>query len=173
MTKRLASMHSGTRRVVRSSLVVVLVAALVMTAAVVASGALAADANKDSVEGGFEDFLGEKIGLSAQSGPSGEDPSGHESVTVQNEFKLRSVVTCLAVDGNRAAWGTVVTESASSSLPVGTEFVEVGLDGGPGGAADRWNFFDDEAEDCAHYVSRARKAPAIASGNISVHDAQP
>jgi hypothetical protein len=166
----------GRRRAVRLSSLLVAVAALA-AAAVIVSGAGAAGGQKDFVVGGFQDFLGEHIGLSAHSGPAGEDPFGHESVTFpdpeEGHFKIRSRVTCLAVDGNLAAWGTVATESSSNTVPPGTEFVEVARDGGPGGAEDGWNFFEAPAEDCADFLAEAADAPPIESGNISVHDVQP
>jgi hypothetical protein len=169
-------MEIGRRRAVRLSSLLVAVAALAVGALIV-SGAGAASGKKDFVTGGFQDFLGEHIGLSAHSGPSGENPFGHESVTFsdpdQGHFKIRSRVTCLAVAGNLAAWGTVATKSASNTVPPGTEFVEVGRDGGPGGAADGWNFFEAPAEDCADFLAYAAAAPPIESGNISIHDAQP
>jgi hypothetical protein len=170
------SMHIGSRRAIRVSWLLVAVAALAL-AAVIASGAGAAAANRDVVTGGFEDRLGEHIGLFASSGPSGENPFGHESVTFPDpeggNFKIRSDVTCLAVDGNLAAWGTVATDSSSNTVDPGTEFVEVGRDGGPGGAADGWDFIDAPAEDCADFLAQAADAPPIASGNISIFDAQP
>lgn len=169
-------MDIGSRRAIRLSLLLVAVAALAV-AAVVASGAGAAGGKRDVVTGGFEDRLGEHIGLSAQSGPSGENPFGHESVTFpdpeEGHFKIRSRVTCLAVAGNLAAWGTVATESSSNTVDPGTEFVEVGRDGGPGGAADGWDFIEAPAEDCADFLAAAAGAPPIESGNISIRDAQP
>ena len=169
-------MHVGRRRAVLSSSLLAAVAALAV-AAVIVSGAVAADRTNDFVVGGFQDRLDEHIGLSAHSGPSGENPFGHESVTFtaggQEHFKLRSRVTCLAVAGNLAAWGTVSTESASNTVPPGTEFVEVGRDGGPGGAADGWDFVEAAAEDCADFLAAAAAAPPIQSGNISIHDGQP
>jgi hypothetical protein len=169
-------MEIGSRRAIRSSSLLVAVTALAV-AAVIASGAGAAGGKRDVVTGGFTDHLGEHIGLSAHSGPAGEDPFGHESVTAPNpeegHFKIRSQVTCLAVDGNLAAWGTVATESSSNTVDPGTEFVEVGRDGGPGGAADGWDFIEASAEDCADFLAEAATAPPIESGNISIRDAQP
>jgi hypothetical protein len=170
------SMHIRSRRTIRISWLLVAVAALAL-AAVIATGAGAAGGNRDVVTGGFEDRLGEHIGLSANSGPSGENPSGRESVTFTDpeagNFKIRSRVTCLAVDGNLAAWGTVATDSSSNTVDPGTEFVEVGRDGGPGGAADGWDFIEAPAADCADFLAEAAAAPPIASGDISIFDAQP
>jgi hypothetical protein len=119
----------------------------------------------DFVVGGFEDVFGEKVGLSARSSPAGEDPFGHESVTLPHEYKIRSRIVCLAVDGNLAAWGTRSTQTDEA-------FVEVVKDGGPGGTKDRWNFLEEPPEDCADFLESARQAPLIVSGDILVNDAQ-
>jgi hypothetical protein len=130
------------------------------------------NAQTDLVVGGFEDVFGEKVGLSAHSDPLNEEPFGHESVTLPQNYKIRSRITCLAVDGNLAAWGTSTTHAGSNSDPPGTEFVEVGKDAGPGGSKDRWNFFSAQAEDCADFLAEAARAPFIVSGNILIQDAQ-
>lgn len=131
------------------------------------------NAQRDFVVGGFEDVFGEKVGLSVHSDPLNAEPFGHESVTLPQNYKIRSRIICLVVDGNLAAWGTSTTHAGSNSDPPGTEFVEVGKDGGPGGSKDRWNFFAAQAEDCADFLSEAASAPFIVSGNILINDAQP
>jgi hypothetical protein len=120
------------------------------------------DGKHDFVVGGFQDYLGEHIGLSARSDPNGANPYGHESVTLPHEYKIRSNIVCLAVAGNLAAWGTVAKN--------GDEFVEVGRDGGPGGAGDGWNYVVDAAANCAAHVAEATVAPPLTSGNILIHD---
>jgi hypothetical protein len=130
------------------------------------------DPQRDFVVGGFEDVFGEKVGVSAHSDPLNEEPFGHESVTLPQEYKIRSRIICLAVDGNLAAWGTSTTHAGSNSDPPGTEFVEVGKDGGPGGSKDRWNFFVAQAQDCADFLGQAGNAPLIVSGNILINDAR-
>jgi hypothetical protein len=131
------------------------------------------DGQHDFAVGGFEDVFGEQVGLSAHSGPNGGNSFGHESVTKpkpEGEERIRSQVVCLAVSGKLAAWGTVVMNSNSSTFPPGTEFVEFGRDGGPGGAGDGWGFASDSAANCAAHVTDALAAAPITSGNILVHD---
>jgi hypothetical protein len=148
---------------------------LLVTAATLAlAGTNAAAAGKDFVNGGFEDHFGENVGLHAASGPTGETPSGHESATRPGDTRYRLRVTCLAVDGNLAAYGTVIVKSNNPDFPAGTEFVEIVRDSGlPGGRGDGWDLFDQPAATCANFVAAAATAPDIGHGNISVHDAQP
>lgn len=132
----------------------------------------AAGPNKDIVNGGFEDHFGERVGLHAGSGVSGQDASGHESATRPGDTRYRLRVVCLAVDGNLAAYGTVIVKSNNPDFPAGTEFVEVARDGGgPGGAGDGWELFEEPARTCADFVGAAAAAPPILSGNITVRDA--
>lgn len=135
-------------------------------------GASGAGPKKDIVNGGFEDHFGEHVGLHAESGASGQNASGHESATRPGDTRYRLRVVCLAVDGNLAAYGTVVVKSNNPDFPAGTEFVEVVRDGGdPGGAGDGWEIFDEPARTCADFVGAAAAAPSILSGNITIRDA--
>jgi hypothetical protein len=141
-----------------------------------AGGAGAVNVNNDSIQGGFGDRFGENVGVQAKSGPSGENPQGHESATTPGpgpvQFRLR--VTCLAVQGSLAAYGTVVVKSNDPNNPPGTEFVEVVRDGGlPGGGGDGWDLFDATASTCADFVGEAAAAAPITHGNITIRDAQP
>jgi predicted small secreted protein len=161
-------MRTSGARIHRVLLFVVLV-----TAAALAAAASAAGAGKDFVNGGFEDHFGENVGLHAASGPAGETPSGHESATRPGDTRYRLRVTCLAVEGNLAAYGTVIVKSNNPDYPAGTEFVEVVRDSGlPGGRGDGWELFEEPAATCADFVAAAATAPEIGHGNISVHDAQ-
>jgi hypothetical protein len=129
------------------------------------------DGGHDFVVGGFTNAAGERIGLSAQSDPLGANVSGHESVNFPNGApKIRSKVTCLAVLGSVAAWGTVATTSKSNTLPPGTEFVEFGRDGGPGGALDGWGFVAAPANSCLDYLGAAAASAPLQSGNLLIHD---
>ena len=152
---------------------VLIAAAFVLAAALPASGAGAGGPN-DFVNGGFEDFFGEHVGVHAKSGPTGENPSGHESATRPGDTRYRLQVVCLAVDGNHAAYGTVILKSNNPDFPAGTNFVEVVRDGGlPGGGGDGWDIFDtDDASTCADFLDAASSAPDILSGNITVFDAE-
>jgi hypothetical protein len=135
------------------------------------------DGKHDFIVGGFIDVSQERVGLSAQSDPLGTNPFGRESVTFPNGApKIRSKVTCLAVVGNVlgvgqiAAWGTVATSSNSNTLPPGTEFVEFGRDGGPGGTADGWGFAIAPASTCKSFLGQAASSLPILSGDLLIHD---
>jgi hypothetical protein len=129
------------------------------------------DGAHDFVVGGFQNVSGELVGLSARSGPHGENPFGRESVTFpQGAPKIRSKVVCVAVLGNVAAWGTVATESKSNTLPPGTQFVEFGRDGGPGGLLDGWGFVLAPADTCGAYVLNGVASLPNQSGNLLIHD---
>ena len=128
----------------------------------------------DFVVGGFTNVVGERIGLSAHSSRLGDKVSGHESVTFPTGApNIRAKVVCLAVVGKAAAWGIVVTDSKSNTLPPGTEFVEFGRDGGPGGLADGWGFVAEApADSCGAYVAAGLASPPVlVSGNLLIHDA--
>jgi hypothetical protein len=136
----------------------------------------------DFVVGGFKRF-GANIAVSAHSGPLGEDPFGHVSVTVTDSpipdfgqtFQVRFKVTCLAVAANMAALGGVETEAASNDNPPGTNHVMVFRDSGlPGGAGDGFTEITGfPADNCAVWLPLAAGAGPIERGNFLVHDAQP
>ena len=132
------------------------------------------DGKHDFVVGGFQAGTYNNA-ISAHSDPSGQDVFGFETNTARNGGdKYRSRVTCLAVAGNVAAYGVVVTHSQSNTLPPGTQFVDVVRDSGlPGGAGDGWNTFEVPAEDCSLWIPLASGAPPIERGNIVVNDEQP
>lgn len=117
----------------------------------------------------------------AQSAPSGENPSGHINATLPSPgtpgdtFHVPLEVVCLAVVGNLAAVGAVVTESSSNDLPPGTPFVVLYRDTGlPGGAGDSIEpLFGAPAMDCAAFVGLAAASPPVRNGNISIYDASP
>jgi hypothetical protein len=163
-----------TKRGVRVSSLIAF-SALVVGASM-AGGAGAASVNNDSIEGGFGDWLGENVGVQATSGPSGENPQGHESATTPGpdpvQFRLR--VTCLAVQGNLAAYGTVVVKSTDPTNPPGTEYVEVARDGGlPDGGGNGSDLFVAPASTCTDFLEDAADAVPITHGNITIRDAQP
>lgn len=152
---------------------IALLGALVLVVAMTSSGA--AGPGQDRVTGGFTDSFEENVGLQAQSGPNGENPSGHENATRPGGTRYRLDVTCLAVDGNLASYTTVMVKSNNPSFPPGTQFVEVVRDSGlPGGEGDGWFIFDVPPADpanCADFLDEAATADDILSGNITVHDA--
>ena len=149
-----------------------------IVAATSASGAIGSEGPAmDVVTGGFTDAFEERVGLNAHSGPSGENPSGFESATRPGGTRYRLRVTCLAVEGNLAAYTTLVVKSNNPSFPPGTRFVEVVRDGGlPGGEGDGWFIFDvppADPDNCAAALDEAADADDILSGNITVVDVQP
>jgi hypothetical protein len=141
------------------------------------SPTLAQGGSGDYVNGGFEDDFEERVGLHAHSGSSGENAAGHESATRPGGTRYRLEVTCLAVDGNLAAYSTRILKSTNPDFPPGTQFVEVVRDGGlPRGEGDGWFIYDVPPADptnCADFLDEAAGAPSIRSGNIFVHDGQP
>ena len=159
---------------VRAEIVDLLTFQQAVNAAQSVDATLAAPANDgahDFVVGGFTDFIGERVGLSAQSGRLGEKVSGHESVTFPNgDPNIRSKVVCIAVVGKLAAWGTVVTDSKSNTLPPGTQFVEFGRDGGPGGVLDGWGFVSAPANTCTAHVADGAASLPILKGDLLIHD---
>jgi hypothetical protein len=143
------------------------------------------DGRHDFVVGGArrtEPGEPQNVGVSAHSGPLGEDPFGHVSSTIipdeepaaTNQVRFR--VTCLRVAGNLAAIGGIQTNAASNDSPPGANFVLVVRDSGlPGGTGDGFQLLIGRtiAEECADFLPRAGGAPPIQHGNILVHDAMP
>jgi hypothetical protein len=144
------------------------------------------DGKHDFVVGGFQEGSTQvdiNWGVSAHSGPSGEEPFGHVSGTIP-EFNTdakqgRWRVTCVNVAGNLAAIGGVPTQAASNDAG---HALFVFRDGGPGGGTpvepDGFEFLpgrigDPSACPDPGLLLRAAGAPPIESGNILVHDAQP
>jgi hypothetical protein len=145
------------------------------------------DGKHDFVVGGFqaESDLTLNWGVSAHSGPLGEDPLGHVSATAPlakantDDKQGRWQVTCVNVVGKFAAIGGVPTEAASNDA---IHAVFVFRDGGPGGGTpvepDGFAYFlgrigDPSACYDPFFMAQAAVAPPIESGNILVHDAQP
>jgi hypothetical protein len=161
----------ATRGIREAGPVIVLVALVVFGITLMANRAQAST-NKDFVNGGFTDHFGENVGVHAESGPSGEDPRGHESATRPGDTRYRLEVVCLVVRGNVAAYGTVIVKSNNPDFPPGFEFTEVVRDGGlPHGEGDGWGIFDGGAHSCGDRIDEAASAPDILSGNIHIIDA--
>ena len=81
------------------------------------------------------------IHVDAQSGPTGLDPSGTFWVIADTadlgRVMLSGPVTCLTVEGNRAAARGTVTASTAPATPVGTVFqIQMTDNGSPGAHAD-------------------------------------
>ena len=143
------------------------------------------DPSKDFAVGGFtgqgtnNDGFPNKVGLSAHSGPLGEDATGHVSETEPHFFppgssstrQARFRVTCLAVLGDDAALGLVPTDAASNDEA--NQFVLAVRDNGlPNGVGDQYAFVPDVlAADCALALGEA--SFFVQRGNILVHNALP
>jgi hypothetical protein len=132
------------------------------------------DGKHDFVVGGFQDAFGFNNGISAHSGPAGEDPTGHVSSTHPNlKNKIREDVVCVAVLGKLAAVGVRGQQWFSAGSRSPQQEVLLLRDGGPGGAADGFQTLAQNPENCQAYLAQATLAPPIVSGNILVNDAQP
>jgi hypothetical protein len=174
--------------------ILVFLATMVMGVLVASGVALAAvvsevepnDGKHDFVVGGFQDSeFNLDWGVSAHSGPLGEDPLGYVSATAPSakantdEKQGRWRVTCVNVAGKLAAIGGVPTQAASNDADPA---LFVFRDGGPGGGTpvepDGFEFFigrigDPQACHDPLFLVEAAGAPPIESGNILVYDAQP
>jgi hypothetical protein len=127
------------------------------------------DGTHDFAVGGFEGELMEHVGFSAQSGPQGQAPSGHVSLTYANGLKGRWRVTCLAVEGKDAVMGIVPTEAPPSNAAF--EGLLAVHDGGPGAAGDTYAFFELPPSICALAVGHLTTFEVpIMRGDILVHD---
>jgi hypothetical protein len=119
---------------------------------------------------------GGNFGLSAHSGPSGDDPFGHVSETIPGDGKYRARVTCLTVvadaNGMRAGIRAEITESSSNTLPAGTRLLwhvrDTGLSGGTGDGFRRTTT-SIQIGPCMPSTN----IPVLEHGNINIHDAQP
>jgi hypothetical protein len=127
------------------------------------------DPSRDLAVGGFHGAQQNNVGVSAHSGPTGEDPNGHVSDTSKT-FKGRFRVTCLAVLGNRAALGLEPTNAASNDQA--TELVLVVQDNRNLAIPDQYEFLPEAAASCPDDLIDTPEF-FIQSGNILVHDALP
>jgi hypothetical protein len=161
----------------RSLLIVSLFSGFVVSLA--AATTTAAGPNGDRVVGGGRDAFDANVSVEARSGPNGEHPRGHINATLPfpgtpgDTLQIRLDVVCVAVDGNRAAIGAVVTESPSNDRPPGTPYVVVFRDTGlPGGAGDaEAPIRGVPPANCADFLPLADAAPPLRNGNISIRDA--
>jgi hypothetical protein len=114
--------------------------------------------------------------FSAHSGPLGEEPFGHISVTIaksDSDVKQgRYRVTCLDVRANLAVVVGVPTRASDFPVPL----VLMLRDGGPGGTLDgSAQTSTASPQDCHNplYFVFAAGARPFPNGNILVRDAQP
>src|SRR5918992_2959774 len=127
------------------------------------------DGRHDFAVGGIH-TSGPNYGFSAHSGPLGEEPFGHISITLPDADpdakQLRYRVTCLNVSGNLAVVVGVPTKPSDSRFPIKLYL----RDGGPGGALDgAAESAADSPEDCRDTF--VVTAPIGPNGNILIHDA--
>jgi hypothetical protein len=114
------------------------------------------------------------IHVDAQSGTAGQGVTGDFWVmadTALGRVTLRGPVTCLTVEGNRAAARGTITESTAPDAPVGTIFqIQVTDNGSPGPLADtniNFSGFGPEETGCAIIPFSER---SITQGNFVVED---
>jgi len=144
------------------------------------------DGRHDFVVGGAQtpaSESGANVGISAHSGPLGEDPFGHVSYTIPNRlgpgttFQARIKVTCVTVAGNLAVVTGVQTNAASNDSPPGNHLFALRDSGLPGGTGDGFMGFSGAVSDadCRDpiWLIDAGIAPPIERGNILIHDATP
>jgi hypothetical protein len=154
-------------------------AAAVFAVATVASSTSGAAVQSDTVIGGVIDAGGANVGFNARSDPNGENPSGHITTTIPfsgttgDPLQLRIDVTCVAVAGNLAAVGGIISESSANDIFAGFNLVVVFRDTGlPGGEGDAVAPFPGApAASCPAFVALAAEAPPIQIGNVTVNDA--
>jgi hypothetical protein len=147
--------------------------------------------NKDSVHGagqiltapGDGSVPNNRINVTAQSGPSGEDPQGKVSFkALADKPAFSGDVVCLRVEGNRATilFSLDKTKEGPERFDDGGALVFIEDNGNPSGGSspDRQrNFRLTQAE---FTVQKAAGCPApitpvreLESGNLIVRDAQP
>ena len=160
-------------------LVTIAVVLAAATATAIASPSGGAAVESDAVIGGVIDAGGANVGFNARSDPNGENPTGHISTTIPfaappgDPLQLRIDVTCVAVAGDLAAVGGIISESSANDIFAGFNLVVVFRDTGlPGGEGDAVAPFPGApAASCPAFVALAAGAPPIQNGNVTVNDA--
>jgi hypothetical protein len=119
------------------------------------------------------------FGLSAHSGPSGEDAFGHLSDTIPDDGKIRARIVCLQVVTDlsgvkRAGMIGEITESSSNTAPAGF-FIRVSArdTGLPGGDQDGYRRSIQSIPPNPLLCPPQGLIPNLEHGNINIHDAQP
>jgi len=98
-------------------------AAIAMTVSVGFGGTTFADSFDLVAGAGRFDRIDAKVEVFAKSGPAGEDPRGRLSLRQGENIDITGKVLCLAVLGNEAVAGGVITDSGDPSL-IGTAFLQ-------------------------------------------------
>jgi hypothetical protein len=133
---------------------------------------------RDFAVGGGQSSVGSNFGLSAHSGPSGEDAFGHLSDTIPDDGKIRARVVCLQVITNittgvkTAGMIGQITESESNTSPAGS-FIRVSArdTGQPGGSGDGYRRSIQSAPPNPLVCPPQALIFNIDHGNINIHDA--
>jgi hypothetical protein len=137
------------------------------------------DGRHDFVVGGFTNFLGEQVAVSAHRDLATGAVKGSETVKGReggSPFTTKLRVTCLdtrplagQVFDGLAAFTTKVTSTNGGDFALGQEFLELARDAGPGGVGDG-HTPSDTATSCAGQASQGIAAAQIISGNVLVND---
>jgi hypothetical protein len=115
------------------------------------------------------------ISVAAMSGPAGEDPRGSINIRIPGLGEATIDVTCMFVQGNRAAVGGPV-RSGDIALPGYNWIAVVVEDNGNGPSADRVvSIFSFIPLPCELFVTGPfiDIVPPIEAGNFMVRDASP
>jgi hypothetical protein len=155
-------------------------AAAAFLAALCASAAANGVPNQDSAVGTIERLtragFPTTVHVNAMSGPQGEDARGAFWTTLDvpelGQLEFRGHVTCLAVDGNRAAVRGTVDVSTDPDISVGSEFqIEITDNETPGSGADTTIGYRGLApgEGCPDFFEAVPEI-AIIDGNFTVTD---
>jgi hypothetical protein len=134
---------------------------------------------RDFAVGGGQSSVGSNFGLSAHSGPSGQDAFGHLSDTIPDDGKIRARVVCLQVVTDmtgvkRAGMIGQITESSSNTAPAGF-FIRVSArdTGQSGGSGDGYRRSIQSIPPNPMVCPPQAVIPNLVHGNINIHDAQP
>ena len=134
---------------------------------------------RDFAVGGGQSSVGSNFGVSAHSGPSGQDAFGHLSDTVPNDGKIRARVVCLQVVTDmsgvkRAGIIGQITESSSNTAPAGF-FIRASVrdTGLPGGDQDGYRRTFQSILPNPTVCPPQALIFNLERGNININDAQP
>lgn len=134
---------------------------------------------RDFAVGGGQSSVGSNFGLSAHSGPSGEDAFGHLSDTIPDDGKIRARIVCLQVVTDisgvkRAGMIGQITESESNTFPAGS-FIRSSVrdTGQSGGSGDGYRRAFQSIVPNPMVCPPQAVIFDLERGNINIHDAQP
>ncbi len=161
----------------RAAVGAVLALGFVVAAPLSAGAAPAPGASQDTVvvTGSSGQFIYSNININAQSGTSGQNPSGTGSFSVGGSFPISGPVTCLSVTGPDMGAGrpgaptTAILNIQSQNFGVVT--VQV-VDNGGNGADLISSFpFSRAATDCSPFAPGTGVEDVLTNGRAAVSDA--